>query len=362
MKFLSSLFLLWLTAVTASVVPSADDPSIPSPDPNDDAFHFVHKTVIIPHDQKKFRGGEDAAATSDRILVVADGVGGWANKGVNPGLYSRLLSKTIVELFEERSSQDGANNDDKFLMELVHEANHHAADQHLGSATCTTVQLTGPNTLKTLNIGDSGYSIHRRRRDKDEWQVVFASIPGQKQFNFPNQIGGRYGDVVSQVADQNVHTLQPGDIVILYSDGVSDNLHPKEYHDCLDRYYLSESGTLVSHSLVADCIARQAYVLGKDKKFDSPFAQGAREVGKRYIGGKHDDITVTVAHVELKAGPSTGPSSAPSTEAQDDDPHYSESIFVYTGPVPSKDELPTMEEALKMSKTIGVGGGNDGEL
>jgi hypothetical protein len=41
-------------------------------------FYFEHKTVIIPHDEKKFRGGEDAASTSDRLLVVADGVGGWA--------------------------------------------------------------------------------------------------------------------------------------------------------------------------------------------------------------------------------------------------------------------------------------------
>ena len=38
--------------------------------------YFVHKTVIIPHDEKKFRGGEDAAATSDTVLVCADGVGG----------------------------------------------------------------------------------------------------------------------------------------------------------------------------------------------------------------------------------------------------------------------------------------------
>ena len=31
--------------------------------------YFVHKSVIIPHDDKKHRGGEDAAATSDQWLV-----------------------------------------------------------------------------------------------------------------------------------------------------------------------------------------------------------------------------------------------------------------------------------------------------
>jgi hypothetical protein len=31
--------------------------------------YFLHKSVIIPHDDKKHRGGEDAAATSDQWLV-----------------------------------------------------------------------------------------------------------------------------------------------------------------------------------------------------------------------------------------------------------------------------------------------------
>ena len=36
---------------------------------NDLKSFFTHKTVIIPHDDKKLRGGEDAAATTDDWLV-----------------------------------------------------------------------------------------------------------------------------------------------------------------------------------------------------------------------------------------------------------------------------------------------------
>ena len=151
---------------------------------------FVHKTVIIPHDEKKYRGGEDAAATSSHLLVVADGVGGWANSNVNPGLYSRLLTKSVVDL--------GTKNTSMPLMELVHAANWIAADQHLGSATCTTLKLTGKDTIQTLNVGDSGYSIHRKD-EEGKWSVVFASEPGQKRFNYPDQLGGKYGDVVEKV-------------------------------------------------------------------------------------------------------------------------------------------------------------------
>jgi protein phosphatase PTC7 len=343
-------------------------------------FRFVHKTVIIPHDQKKHRGGEDAAATTDRLLVVADGVGGWAKSGVNPGLYSRFLTKTVVDLFQMAEQQETSNekdhdDDDDLLVNIVHKANHIAAAEHIGSATCTVVRLVGPDALQTLNIGDSGYSIHRRRnaatQDKTETssqpplEVVFASVPAQKQFNFPYQIGGKYGDVVSEVADQNTHTLLPGDVIVVYSDGVSDNLYPQEYHDCIDRYSHKISPSdidLVSHSLVADCIARQAYVLGKDKTFDSPFAQGARDVGKLYVGGKHDDITVTVAQVVQSSDKVTaGPSSAPTTSSEDPvDPHYTESIYIYTGPVPSKDDLPTLEDVL--AGVVTVGGSESDEL
>jgi hypothetical protein len=40
--------------------------------------YFLHKTVVIPHDHKIHRQGEDAAQGSENLLVVADGVGGWS--------------------------------------------------------------------------------------------------------------------------------------------------------------------------------------------------------------------------------------------------------------------------------------------
>ena len=63
---------------------------------------FQSKTVIIPHDEKKHRGGEDAADSNDYVLAVADGVGGWANRGVNPGLYSAELTRSVIQFAEEQ--------------------------------------------------------------------------------------------------------------------------------------------------------------------------------------------------------------------------------------------------------------------
>lgn len=50
---------------------------------------------MIPHPAKEQRGGEDAffIATGGVAVGVADGVGGWAEVGVDPGLYSRELMR-----------------------------------------------------------------------------------------------------------------------------------------------------------------------------------------------------------------------------------------------------------------------------
>lgn len=46
---------------------------------------------MIPHPDKASKGGEDACGTEDKLLVVADGVGGWNSQGIDPSKYSREL-------------------------------------------------------------------------------------------------------------------------------------------------------------------------------------------------------------------------------------------------------------------------------
>ena len=44
---------------------------------------------MIPHDDKVYKGGEDALTCCPTMICMADGVGGWANRGVDPGLFSK---------------------------------------------------------------------------------------------------------------------------------------------------------------------------------------------------------------------------------------------------------------------------------
>ena len=61
--------------------------------------YFNQGVCMIPHFQKRYRGGEDAYVSRDDLIVVADGVGGWANSGIDSGLYSRELVKFIEQEF-----------------------------------------------------------------------------------------------------------------------------------------------------------------------------------------------------------------------------------------------------------------------
>lgn len=50
---------------------------------------------MIPHPEKSHKGGEDAFYAHKKLLTVADGVGGWATQGVDPGLYSKEFCRHI---------------------------------------------------------------------------------------------------------------------------------------------------------------------------------------------------------------------------------------------------------------------------
>lgn len=60
---------------------------------------------MIPHPEKVAKGGEDAYFTNKSFLAVADGVGGWIELGIDPGLYSKELClhmKNVVEKDETK--------------------------------------------------------------------------------------------------------------------------------------------------------------------------------------------------------------------------------------------------------------------
>lgn len=64
-------------------------------------YRFDYGSFILPHPEKAYKGGEDALYASPNVLLIADGVGGWAESGVDPALYSKRLAKIIEELVQK---------------------------------------------------------------------------------------------------------------------------------------------------------------------------------------------------------------------------------------------------------------------
>lgn len=68
-------------------------------------YRLRYGSYMIPHPDKVAKGGEDACYASDNLIAVADGVGGWADHGIDPGLYSKKLIELMKEMFNNPLAQ-----------------------------------------------------------------------------------------------------------------------------------------------------------------------------------------------------------------------------------------------------------------
>lgn len=116
-------------------------------------YRFVYGSHMIPHPAKAHKGGEDAMFASDNVLVVADGVGGWADHGVDPGLYSKKLCSIIGE--KVKKNVEAYIDDPQKLLTEAHKEN-----KEIGSTTVIMLHLN-PQTgiLKVYYLGDSVFAL-----------------------------------------------------------------------------------------------------------------------------------------------------------------------------------------------------------
>lgn len=103
-------------------------------------------SCYLPHPDKEERGGEDAhfICEDEQAIGVADGVGGWADVGINAGEYSReLMSNSVSAIQEElKGSIDPAR-----VLEKAH-----SSTKAKGSSTACIIALT--NEVCFLRLTD----------------------------------------------------------------------------------------------------------------------------------------------------------------------------------------------------------------
>ena len=166
----------------------------------------------------------------------------------------------------------------------------------IGSGTVVVTSLTPNGILKTAYVGDSGYLIFKRvihRHGRITYELTYRSSPQQHSFNCPFQIGTNGDDPKHAVV--NSHQVEKGDIIVVASDGLFDNLEPAQVKAILDQNCLRGP---IDPVQTARQVATKAYELSMLPHYDSPFAKEARRSGYKEIGGKADDISVLLGIVE----------------------------------------------------------------
>lgn len=241
---------------------------------------------MIPHPAKEDKGGEDAFFICEHGLCmgVADGVGGWAEIGVDPGLYSRELMDNAKAATKELPP--GEDRPQRAL-ELAH-----SRTVARGSSTACII-CVHEGRLHASNLGDSGFMVVR------DGELAFMSPQQQHEFNFPYQIGSSDSMADSPGAAQRFTLdVEPGDIVVAATDGVFDNVYPDEAAALVSLAQRKGDGPQAAATTLAEFARTRA----ADPTHLSPFAYGAQQLGFRYFGGKMDDITVVCAYIEEGKG------------------------------------------------------------
>ncbi|KAF5000320.1 hypothetical protein FGRMN_1864 [Fusarium graminum] len=315
-------------------------------DPSSHVFHFNPYNRIQPprnrRPSSRPESGHDAffvSRVNDSGSVafgVADGVGGWVDSGVDPADFSHGFCDYMALAAHEHQTSAEAPLTARKLMQKGYDAICNDRSLRAGGSTACVAIAGADGNLEVANLGDSGFLQLRLNG------VHSYSEPQTHAFNTPFQLslvppsvaarmaafGGAQLSDLPRDADVTQHTLRHGDVLVLATDGVLDNLFNQDILRIASRvlvsagaWQMTEAGgvrvvesldslvelpdssegkrTVTLQSALATELVTAAKRASVNTKQDGPFA---KEVHKYYPhenwrGGKVDDICVVVAVV-----------------------------------------------------------------
>eukprot|EP01053_Blabericola_migrator_P002135 Blabericola_migrator_1__2134@NODE_158_length_12591_cov_218_325775_g138_i0_p1_GENE_NODE_158_length_12591_cov_218_325775_g138_i0NODE_158_length_12591_cov_218_325775_g138_i0_p1_ORF_typecomplete_len1215_score231_45SpoIIE/PF07228_12/3_4e30PP2C_2/PF13672_6/7_2e03PP2C_2/PF13672_6/4_1e15AMPK1_CBM/PF16561_5/3_9e12PP2C/PF00481_21/2_8e05_NODE_158_length_12591_cov_218_325775_g138_i05914235 len=290
---------------------------------------------MTPHPEKAATGGADAFYISPDFccMALADGVGEWDDLGFSPRSFADELMQGVKAIWENKTHpiHKLIVRPSLIARELMKLACQNP--KSYGSATCCIVIFDAKTQqLGICNLGDSGVSVMRRGK---KYQMIeefktpelchFFNCPYQvshcpppqvlaKVFGMTNVENGKGFVLPSEDSPKNAQcfdiTVEEGDLLILASDGLWDNLWDFELQG-LCNLALAPFEALILHDEnletgadeVARAILEAASYRSRDVKARTPFAKTyTTECGiPAFTGGKWDDITVVAAWVGRRA-------------------------------------------------------------
>ncbi|KAH9966658.1 protein serine/threonine phosphatase 2C [Russula dissimulans] len=255
--------------------------------------------------------GEDFFYVQEGISFgVADGVGGWATSGVDPSLFSQALmyhshryakvgwpgepEVDTTQDYKDREAVEGWELHPRECLKLAYQATLRDRAVIVGSSTACLISLNASSgLLRAANLGDSGFMIIRS-------SAVFHRQRAQTHsFNFPKQLA-KIPSVVRKAyeitdlpddADIYETKLRDGDLIIAYTDGLSDNVFNHEITSICSLIFRSGGSEEEQVQIISDRIIEYARACMNNARRTSPFEKAAAMNGKRFIGGVSPNIT-----------------------------------------------------------------------
>ena len=254
--------------------------------------------------------GEDALFISQKDFGVFDGVGGWRSSGVDSGEYSRHLAAAVADNLRTQREEKSAT-DIKVSTALDYGALSCAKSRLTGSSTACIASLNDTlGVLTVLNLGDSGIIVCRKT--ENGIRIIFKAVMTTHSFNFPFQIGNigdpKYGKMLSDTSSdaiiENVQ-LKDGDISVMGTDGLWDNLFDEDIVSILSRSKIFEKAA--SDRVESDLqpllseISTLTLKKASNTKERTPWSVGVEKHYKeRYTGGKPDDVSIILSSFSNK--------------------------------------------------------------
>ena len=276
--------------------------------------------------------GDDSFFVSNtyKTVGVADGVGGWADQGVDSSLFSNELMRYAKWYSEaHRDVLDPQRIMTNAFGRLLHDGNVKAGGSTalLASLVKDSNSRTG-YTLDVANLGDSGAIVVR------DGDVVHRFHEKSHAFNCPFQMsvlppgmrGKAYSDTPMSALREKI-AVEPNDIVILGTDGLFDNRFATQI--CADAAHLGQgakasvlksvpfigpmldalfspdihsTNKFVDPYRVVERVVQDAYKTSLLKTGVTPWVLALKDSGVEGAdGGKVDDVTCVIARVVQRA-------------------------------------------------------------
>lgn len=224
--------------------------------PDTNVFNFNPYNRILARRKDKRtrpRSGQDAFFisrvnnTPDVAFGVADGVGGWADSGVDPSDFSHGICDYMAHAaYTYNDAEWSGGMGARALMQKGYDDIRSDGSVLAGGSTACVAIARGDGGLEVANLGDSGFVQLRLNA------IHNASEPQTHAFNTPYQLSIVPEKVLAQAAafggeqlmdfpkDANVshHQLRHGDVLVFASDGVWDNLSSQQILKIVSRIML----------------------------------------------------------------------------------------------------------------------------